>query len=356
MPHHDRLRRIDGLRGIAIVLVLFGHEADFTLGVHVLGEIGAVGVLLFFMLSGYLITGMLERELADSGRIDRGEFYLRRALRILPAFWALIAVTVALKLAGLVTDVTWKAVAACLVFVRNIRGRGQSLGHIWSLSLQEQFYLLWPQVMSRVGVVRARQIATVLVIVGVLWRTVAIAIHLYPYETDVFYLRSDFRLDSILIGCVLALALRDAELSDRLARAFRRAPIGVLVPALLLWSLLASESVMLRPVFLTVETILAALAFGHFLVADASALVVRICEHRALVWAGMMSYSLYLWQQLFLVPREPSWGVLRSFPINLLCVLCAALISNHFIERPALRLRRRMTRPVDASRPVTISA
>ena len=141
MPHHDRLRRIDGLRGIAIVLVLFGHEADFTLGLHVLGEIGAVGVLLFFVLSGYLITATLEWELADTGRINRREFYLRRAMRILPAFWTLIAVTVALKLAGLVTDVTWKAVAACLFFVRNVRGRGQSLGHIWSLSLQEQFYL-----------------------------------------------------------------------------------------------------------------------------------------------------------------------------------------------------------------------
>ena len=112
----------------------------------------------------------------------------------------------------------------------------------------------------------------------------------------------------------------------------------------------------LRPVFLTVETCLAVLAFGYFITADDAAFIVRLCEHSALVWLGMMSYSLYLWQQLFLVPREPPWGILRSFPVNLLCVLCAALISNLVIERPALRLRRRMTGAGDPQRTIAVSA
>lgn len=341
MQTHDRLRRVDGLRGVAIVLVLFGHEADFTLGYHVVGELGAVGVLMFFILSGFLITGLLQREIDDTGTVNHREFYLRRGLRILPAFWILVAVTVILKLAGLVTDVTWKAVAACIVFARNIRGRGQSLGHIWSLSLQEQFYLIWPQVMSRAGARHSLHAAISLVVAGTLWRTWAIAVRLYPYESDVFYLRTDFRLDSILAGCVVALALSDARISTAVRRGFQRVPIGMTTAALIVWSLIASQIDALRPVFLTVETALAVGAFGHFVIASGASLVVRVCEHRALVWLGMMSYSLYLWQQLFLVTREPSWGLLREFPMNLACVFAAALLSNRLIERPALRLRRR---------------
>ena len=356
MHTQNRLRRVDGLRGIAILLVLIGHEADFTLGYHVVGEIGAVGVLVFFILSGFLITGMLERELNETGTIDRREFYLRRGIRILPAFWFLIAVTVLLKLAGLVTDVTWKAVAACVFFARNIRGRGQSLGHIWSLSLQEQFYLLWPQLMSRVGLRRSLQTAAALTIAGTIWRTWAIATHLYPYETDVFYLRTDFRLDSILVGCVIALALRDARLSGAVTRAFERVPTVAVTAALIVWSLTASQSVLLRPIFLTVETILATGAFGGLLVAKASSFAVRLCDHKVLVWLGMMSYSLYLWQQLFLVTRDPSWGVLRVFPVNLICVVAAALISNRLIERPALQLRRRWSRATVVKQPAVLGA
>ena len=356
MHTQSRLRRIDGLRGVAIVLVIAGHEADFTLGYHVVGEIGAVGVLVFFILSGFLITGMLERELSETGTIDRREFYLRRGIRILPAFWLLIAITVLLKFAGLVTDVTWKAVAACVFFARNLRGRGQSLGHIWSLSLQEQFYLLWPQLISRVGLRRSLQTASALVVVVTAWRTWAIATHLYPYETDVFYLRTDFRLDSILVGCVIALALRDARLTAAVTRTFKHVPFGAVAVALIAWSLAASQVVALRPVFLTVETVLAAGAFGALLVATQSSFVVRMCEHRSFVWLGMMSYSLYLWQQLFLVTRDPSWGALRVFPLNLVCVFAAALISNRFVEQPALQLRRRWTRGTALQQPTAHGA
>ena len=170
---------VEGLRGVAIILVIIGHEGDFSLGHPILGQVGAAGVLLFFILSGFLITGMLHREVMDTGHIDLYDFYVRRALRILPAFWVLIAVTVLLMLLGLVTDVTWKAVLACLFFVRNIRGRGQSLGHVWSLSLQEQFYVIWPFIIFRLGLRRALYAAAGLIAAGTLWRTVAIATHLF---------------------------------------------------------------------------------------------------------------------------------------------------------------------------------
>ena len=351
-----RLRRLDGLRGIAILLVIFGHVGDFTLGVHQAGEIGAVGVLLFFILSGHLITGMLYREITESCRINLREFFIRRALRILPAFWLLIGVTILLMLIGLVTDVTWKAILACLLFARNIRGRGQSLGHIWSLSLQEQFYFVWPLIMAKFGLRRAMQVAIFLIVAGTCWRTFAIATQRYPYESDIFYLRTDFRLDSILVGCVIALAMQEERLGAQLARTFSAVPVAVPLLLLVVWSLTASISVTLRPAFLTVETVLACAAFTSFVVSDPRALVVRICEHRSTVWLGTMSYSLYLWQQLFVVTREPSWGALRQLPLNLVCIVAAAMLSHRFVEGPAIRWRQRHSRTAAPRPPIIAGA
>ena len=336
--------------------MLIGHEGDFSLGHTLAGQVGAAGVLLFFILSGFLITGMLHTELTGTGEIDLYDFYVRRALRILPALWVLIAVTVLLMLLGLVTDVTWKAVLACLFFVRNIRGRGQSLGHVWSLSLQEQFYVIWPFIMSRLGLRRALYAAATLIAACTLWRTVAIATHLYVYETDVFYLRTDFRLDSILLGCWIALALRDEQIAPRLTRVFSAVPLIVSATLLIGWALSACDIVALRPVFITVEMVLASLVFGRLLVAEPSVSAVRVLEHPWTVWIGMMSYSLYLWQQLFAVTREPSWGVIREFPLNLAFIVTAALISNRLIERPALRWRKRWMRDRNAGQPVAVTA
>ena len=355
-PAPLRSRRLDGLRGLAVVLVIFGHEGDYSLGHPLLGEIGAVGVLLFFIFSGFLITGLLYREVSDTGRIDLYEFYVRRGLRILPAFWTLIGITSLLMLLGLVTDVTWKAVLACLFFVRNIRGRGQSLAHIWSLSLQEQFYAIWPFIMSRLGIRRSLWAAAFLVVAGTIWRGYAIARQLYVYETQVFYLRTDFRLDSIIVGCWIALALHDDRIAGRLVRVFRAVPLLMSAPLLFTWALWASEVVALRPVFITVETILACLAFGRFVVSNPSAIAVRICEHPALVRIGLLSFSLYLWQQLFSVTHIPRWGPIREFPLNLVFIVAAALVSNRFIERPALALRRRWSRGRSGNVPVAAGA
>jgi len=348
-PHSPEL---DGLRGCAILLVVAGHLLAFSLDVGGRwNELGGLGVLIFFGLSGFLITSILCREEARSGSISLRAFYARRALRIFPAFGVFIGVASILLAVHLITDATWLTVLASILYVRNIFGRGHSLGHLWSLSLEEQFYLVWPLFLRFVTQRRALFPTLALVVAITTWRTVAILFALFDYNRGIFYLRPDFRFDSILVGCALALALARAPLSGRRLSIVLAVsnPVWV-VPTLLAWTLFAEFTHFGPPIFLTVQTILATLFLVHVVLGPGT-ITCRILRNRLLQLIGRLSYSIYLWQQIFLVTREPSWGPLRVFPLNL--VMCAALAvaSYVFVERPFLRLKARVVRP-----PATIEA
>ncbi|GJG86380.1 acyltransferase [Gemmatimonadetes bacterium T265] len=337
-----RVPRLDGLRAVAILLVIAGHVGYYTFGRGRVGELGGLGVLLFFVLSGYLITGLLQREQLATGRIDLRAFYARRALRILPAFWVFMAVVCTLMLLGVVTDATWKAVLACLLFVRNWAGRGQTLSHIWTLSLEEQFYAVWPAVLVGVGTRRALGVAAGVALACAAWRGYAIARRLYPYESDVFYLRTDFRMDSILVGCCLALATARRAYRERLCAVFRALPLRLMVPALLAWVLTASVVESLLPVYLTVETLLAVAVLGRVLVGGG--IDTRALEHPVMTGIGRLSYSIYLWQQPFLTRVHAGPGVVRALPAALAGIAATSLASYFCIERPALAFRARWSR------------
>ena len=113
------------------------------------------------MLSGFLITGLLDREKVQTGSIGLLKFYFRRVLRLFPALFVFLAVVCVLIKLRVITDTPWYAVLACLIYVRNIWGRGYATNHIWSLSVEEQFYASWPWIMKVVGRTNALRIAVV---------------------------------------------------------------------------------------------------------------------------------------------------------------------------------------------------
>src|SRR3977135_315440 len=138
-----------------------GHSFAFTF--HFLAyfgnEMAEIGVLLFFVLSGYLITGLLRDEAGYTGTISLGEFYIRRACRLLPALGAFLAGIALLRLMGLIADVPVSDFVEAIFYVRNIFGHSLSLAHLWSLSLEEQFYTLWPFLFLRLGSKRMLKVA-----------------------------------------------------------------------------------------------------------------------------------------------------------------------------------------------------
>ncbi len=334
--------QLDGLRGLAILFVILCHVLQFGSGMHVGGSggLGGLGVLLFFVLSGFLITGLLEREKRQTERISLSAFYIRRALRLFPALFCFLAVLCLLIVLGIVRDTSWRTVAACLLYVRNIRGQGLSTSHIWSLSIEEQFYLFWPCIMRAVNRAVALRIAVAGVLAISVFRMVGIKLEWSPYNLGAFYERSWYRFDSILIGCAIALILSESVNLGKLRAYLSGVALPVLVwPAILVWTIYG-ESVT-QVWYLTVQMILAGLILLNLILARESAYL-RAFSHPIARWFGRISYSWYLWQQLFTVFTSPPWLGLRIFPVNVAASLLLAMASQRFIERPFLRMKDRL--------------
>jgi len=332
------LPQLDGFRGISVFLVLIGHA--FADGV---GPLSKLGVMMFFVLSGFLITGLLCNEQISTGGISLRNFYLRRALRIFPAFFVLILGTAILIKSGYITDVPWYSLVVACLYLSNIFGRGDSITHLWSLSLEEQFYAGWPLVVRSFGLRRAFMIACSSILAVMAVRLVVIQLGIVNYFNGKIYLRPWFRFDSILIGCCIALFLYDRQPSRQsVARWCRWAAPLVVMPALLLWSQFSERVPALRPVHLTVQLLLAATLLLYIVVFPNS-MTARAMTLRPLRFLGRISYSLYLWQQMFLMTHDPSWGLIREFPWNILAALGAGIASHYVVERPFLKLKHRLS-------------
>jgi peptidoglycan/LPS O-acetylase OafA/YrhL len=339
----SRIDRLDGLRGLSVILVVAGHVGAYRLGVgQTAGFLAEFGVQCFFVLSGYLITSLLDREYARTQTVDLRAFYTRRVLRLAPAMLAFLGVIALLKAAGQVVDVAWYTFGLGLTYLLNIGGRGITTGHLWSLSLEEQFYLVWP-VLFLAFPKRRRQLAVAIILAVASFRTIGIITRLYPYELGIFYERPWFRFDSLMVGCLFALLNPEG---DSMPRTIRRATKGVFLPLMLGVACLLAVSgdrPSIHPIFLTVQLGVACWFVLHVLLHPGS-LVPRLLAGRFWVWLGGLSYSIYLWQEPFCVTILPDWGWLRRFPLCLIPTMACALASHHWIEKPFLRLKRRFER------------
>jgi peptidoglycan/LPS O-acetylase OafA/YrhL len=331
-----RIATLDGLRGISILLVLFGHAFGTgilprTKSAHLVSEIG---VRTFFVISGFLITTLLVRERARHGRISLFGFYKRRTLRIFPAFYGYLAVVALLSIMGL-APVAGHDLANAATYTMNFHTeRPWLLGHLWSLSVEEQFYLIWPLVLVLIGVTRAASFAVVAIVAAPILRLVAW--YRWPELRGLTDQALPFVFDSLATGCALAIARDRLEASPRY-RAVLDAPSFWLIPAFLMGAM-----VITRPWFdLGVGTTLVNLGIAfavHHCVSRPTGIVGQFLERRSLVWIGTLSYSLYLWQQPFMNRSASAW--INIFPINIVLAFAAAMVWYYAVERPMLRLRR----------------
>lgn len=302
-------------------------------------DLAALGVFLFFVLSGFLITSLLYAEKRDKGNVKLLNFYIRRVLRLAPALLVFLLVITVLMAFRAVTDVPRYELLACLFYGRNFVGHSDTLAHIWSLSLEEQFYLCWPIAFSLLPLRRAFQFSVWVVVAMVVWRGLAIYFGLFDYGRGIYFMRPYFRFDSILIGGCLAIAL--AQYPDLFSRAkvfCGRIPSALIWLALFLWSFFGEA--ISKPLFLTLQMILIAFLLLQLVVAERD-WTVRLFRRPALRYIGRISYSLYLWQQLFLMTKRPDWGMIRRFPWDIVAIVVVAVLSYHFIEQPVLRLKER---------------
>jgi len=345
------LPTLDGWRALSITLVIM-HHSQIQSNVPILGPLlqslahfGEVGVELFFAISGLLICSRLLDEESRSGQISVRGFYVRRFFRILPAaiFYLLVIAILAVLHVIPVFPMDW---FASLFFFRNYVKLFEYLnhsplplhwytGHFWSLSMEEHFYLVLPAVLVAFKRTRRRVLAGMAISVA-LWRMVLVHVMHRDYQ---FNFRTDTHVDALLIPAMIALTLYPLT---RNQAARRYIPV---------WSF---------PMFLVTELLLLTIRVPCFFTLQAIVLPLlilstalhpntvqgRILETKPLRWIGWISYSLYLWQQLFFgvnfAGSPPGLALLRKPPINLLALLVCATFSHYVIEKPFIRLGHKL--------------
>ena len=332
-----RVPTLDGWRAVAVTAValhhlarcFYPHEADYAQSIT---RFGAFGVDIFFGLSGLLITKLLLQEWRKSGCFDLRGFYIRRAFRILPPYLMLLAVFTA---AGL-----WRSkleALSCLLFFRNYApdpAVNEGTQHLWSLAVEEHFYLFWPGLLAWIGVRRSKSAAIGLALGVAVWRMIdsQLPAPLLPLLPQHF--RTDLRLDALLWGCAVAFLLEDEAERARLAKQLR---FGAWVTAAGIVGLSIAIYSPLSSVFVAVliPILLAGTA------TNPEWLLSRALELAPVTWLGRISYSWYLWQQLFLMPgwaHPTHWW--QRWPENLPASLAVAALSYYCLEKPLLAVGR----------------
>ena len=352
-----RIASIDGLRAISILLVLIGHAADTipyrdVIPGGTLTVIGnsRLGVMTFFVISGYLITHLLRKEWEREGRIDLRAFYVRRFYRIFPAFYAYILVVTLLAAAGVIQLSGTNLLSAFLfawnyvhLFVQNASSGTWFLGHFWTLSLEEQFYLIWPATLLLTGRRWGARIALVIFLASPIIRV--LTYFLWPDARPFITIMLHTNADPLMLGSLVALLEGNQRFETAMGYLLRHwVPAVAALFALLVSPLLNRhfQGMYYLPLGGTLDSICIALLLV-WSIRNPQTRAGRLLNLPVMVTIGGLSYSLYLWQQLFLTPLNQTWAGL--FPVNLLVCFAIAWASYRFIEQPILKLRRRRVVP-----------
>jgi peptidoglycan/LPS O-acetylase OafA/YrhL len=352
----SRIPGLDGLRAIAVVAVMLYHlSPGFVPG-------GYLGVDIFFVLSGFLITGLLLREKDRSGRIRLSTFWLRRARRLLPALVVLVLVccTAARIIGGDVLVDVGRQVLGAGTFSSNwlAIANGHSyfdqtapelFRNLWSLAVEEQFYLVWPFAVLALLVIRVRWVRVAIVLVLAVGSAVAMALLDVPGgdATRVYY-GTDTHSFGLAIGAALAIITqRWSRLPLNWSRASRvLLPIlgALAVAALALASfLMPADAPLVYQGGLVAVAILTAVAIGGSIVPGS--LLGRLLDLPPIRWVGERSYGLYLWHWpvfVLVIGALPTWERMGAAGwalggIALVITVVAATLSYRFIEQPIRR-------------------
>lgn len=361
-PSKTHVPALDGVRGIAILVVLVHNlsivEARGTIVEKLwtaVVEAGWVGVQLFFALSGFLITGIL---VDDRERPDRLKtFYVRRVVRIFPLYYAFLLLYFVVlppffpSLRRPFGEVVWY-----WLYLSNwstlAYGLLPGLGHVWSLAVEEQFYLVWPWLAGRV---RAATFAYVCIAISIASLAARIVLHRLRFDDLWLYSSTIARIDALALGALVALAIRSATWSARLARA--RRPLGAVVVAALALLSIVTHGVNRNNPLMQI--------YGYAILAIGCALLVsyaatpapsRWLAHPVLRFFGKYSYGIYVihpplkvavwtWQKEWLEVSSAGRPVLTDALFILVIAAASivlALVGWVVLERPFLRLKDRL--------------
>jgi peptidoglycan/LPS O-acetylase OafA/YrhL len=348
---------LDGLRAIAVLAVIAFHLGfDWAPG-------GMLGVGVFFTLSGYLITDILLAQLSARGRIKLGPFWLARARRLLPALFVMLAIVVAWVTVfgpaqpnqfreGVISAIfyfnNWQQIFADVSYFARFEAEGP-LDHLWSLSVEEQFYIVWPfLLLIGAKLVHETPLASgvrprlaLLTVAGAIASSILMAALYEPsFDPSRLYFGTDTRAGGLLFGAALAMVWPSRKLSRRIAPQARNTLdalglAGLLVIALMIWRTGELSPFLYRGGFvvLALATVLVLMPLTHPACRLGTWLGVR-----PLRWVGVRSYGIYLWQTPIIVLTTPQ-GVQRKEDLvrsllQVAAIFAVSALSWRFVEEP----------------------
>lgn len=354
---------LDGLRALAIFWVLAFHSGGYF------GEIfskhsGWAGVDAFFVISGFLITGILLKEQSKTATISLKNFYARRALRLMPAYALFIVVTCLVNPVQCNHMLPAAGIAAIYMVDYDLAlGWGYVLHSgmeiAWSLSVEEKFYLLWPTIMKY-----ARKnlawIGITAIAACFLWR-------IYLIQQGVFWMRIsaafDCKIDALVIGCLAALALHNEKSRAWLQKYCSNFVIPIALTGFTIYYLrgmghpIGAKTLMDKILYWDVRLPIFTFSFAALVMSlclRPQSIVAKFFSLPPLVWLGKVSYSLYLWHMIaFLWVMNNAFvpGKSARFDVELLeygLAIAFAAISYYFIEQPFLKIKDRFAVMADS--------
>lgn len=348
------IRCIDGLRAFAILLVISSHAIHT--GVPPWLKItfahwnaGTVGVRLFFLISGFLITNILNDELRKSGRINFRKFFMRRILRIFPAFYFYLIILGVLSYLGFITIEPF-AIIFAFFYIQNFNVFQNTdlfpsswlVNHAWSLSVEEQFYIVFPFLLKKLKIIIQNHLfkmAIMMILICSFFRMLNYSLPEISRMTfGVFFMHCDF----LFYGAVLALCIENSR--DYLKKKlfpFRH------------WLLLMASVILIYSSRIEYYSALNILISGNlilfsnfyillFILLFPNSTLGKALEYKPVKALGKLSYSLYIWQQLFLGSTGLwiKYTFLTMYPYNIVLVFICATCSYLLIERPFLHLKK----------------
>lgn len=349
-----RMSQLDGLRAIAVLLVLWYHWIPFG-GVIFGFGFGELGVNLFFVLSGFLITGILldarAKVPADNWIVLR-RFYIRRFLRLVPAYFATLAILAALAIQPFREAWLWHA-AYLQNFYQQIHGRGMWGSHLWTLAVEEQFYLVWPLILLFVSKRHLTVLVSFLILAAPVLRWCAWRLE-WGWDPNLFPLGAH---DCLGAGALLAIMQRNCckKMVDRIAVVAALAGLGIICLSL------AVDNLGVKAIRQNASGMIFALLVWHA-AHGFGGLAGRILQWGPAIYLGRISYGVYVihgfahafWLWFYYSAPIPAYRIFAKlgvndgffeFPavqllINSVITFGLAILSWHFLENPINRLKR----------------
>jgi len=352
-PSSMHIRCLDGLRACAIVLVICSHLllTEIPLWFRSIFEYwdaGTVGVRLFFLISGFLIATLLNKELSETGRVNFVKFFMRRVLRIFPAYYFYLLVLTFLSIWGIIS-IDSSAIVFALFYIQNLNAFQNTtvfpsswlVNHAWSLSVEEQFYILFPFLLKRIVSIVTNHLFKCLIVMTAVCSFFRVLNYSFPEISlvtgGVFLMHCDF----LFYGVVLAILL------NRHREQLKRKMFG-----LRNWLLLMATIILVFSSKVEYYSALHFLVSGNlilfsnlyillFFLLFPNSTLGHLLETKPFRLIGKLSYSLYIWQQLFLGSTD-LWlkqKSLTTYPANIVMIFICACCSFVFIEKPFLKLK-----------------